>query len=109
MLVPHAPTLIAKAVELALDGNEGALKICINHLIPPLKSEALPVTLEGMVGTFTEQGAVILRAMAKGEIAPDQAATLIQALANQSRIVEVDELGRRLKALEERMTPDEVS
>lgn len=106
MLVPHAPTLIAKAVELALDGNEGALKICINHLIPPLKSEALPVTLEGMVGTFTEQGAVILRAMAKGEIAPDQAATLMQALATQARIVEVDEIERRVTAIEERIKPN---
>lgn len=34
----------------------GALKICLDRLLPSLKSKALPVTLEGIGGTFAEQG-----------------------------------------------------
>lgn len=102
MLVPHAPTLVSKAVELALGGNEAALRICIDRLLPPLKSEALPVTLESMGGRLSEQGAGILRAAGKGEISPDQAATLMQALARQTHIVEVDDIERRLTELEEK-------
>lgn len=107
LLVPHAPALIAKAVELALGGNETALRICIDRILPTLKSEMLPVTLEGIDGTLAEQGAGIVRAMAKGEITPDETATLLQALASQARIIEVDELQKRLTALEERVKPDD--
>jgi hypothetical protein len=41
--------------------------------------------------------------MAAGSLAPGQVAQLLGALAAQAKIVEVDELGSRLEALEKRL------
>ena len=38
LLEPHAPALIAKAVEMAKAGDATALRICLDRLIPPAKS-----------------------------------------------------------------------
>lgn len=37
LLEPHAPALVQKVVEKALNGDMQALKICIDRLIPPAK------------------------------------------------------------------------
>ena len=38
LLDPYAPMLVEKAVQMALEGNTTALKLCIDKLIPNLKS-----------------------------------------------------------------------
>jgi hypothetical protein len=100
LLVPHAPALVAKAVELALDGNEGALRICIDRLMPSLKAESLPVALEGVDGSLAEQGLAILRSMASGQIAADCGARMMQALQMQASIESTVQFEERLAALE---------
>lgn len=37
-LEPHAEALINKAVSMALDGDTTALKLCLERLIPSMKS-----------------------------------------------------------------------
>ena len=44
----------------------------------------------------------MLEALSGGEITPSQAATVMQAISAQARIVEVDELEQRVAALEEK-------
>lgn len=39
LLEPHAPQLVAKAVEPALAGDSSALRLCIDRLIPPAACE----------------------------------------------------------------------
>jgi hypothetical protein len=43
----------------------------------------------------------ILEALATEKITPDEAATMLQAIATQARIVEVDEIEKRVTALEQ--------
>lgn len=38
LLEPHAPALIEKAVELALAGDITALRLCLDRIIPPMRS-----------------------------------------------------------------------
>jgi len=38
LLQPHAPALIEKAVEMALDGDTTALKMCLDRIIPAMRS-----------------------------------------------------------------------
>jgi hypothetical protein len=51
LLRPHAPALVEKAVELALNGDLTALKLCLDRIMPPLKATpecvALPLSGEG--------------------------------------------------------------
>ena len=37
LLDARAPELMAKAIELALEGNMQALKLCIERILPPVK------------------------------------------------------------------------
>ncbi len=60
-----------------------------------------PVTLDEMEGALANQGRAVLSAMASGRLTPSEAATLMQALAAQGRIVEIEDLAQRLTALEE--------
>ena len=49
---------------------------------------------------MADQGKIVLARMVAGAITPEQASTIMQALSAQARIVEVDELERRVAALE---------
>lgn len=102
LLEPYAPKLLDKLVELALAGDGSALRICMDRLIPALKTRDEPVKLPGVGGTLLEQGRAVLAAVNEGTIGPDQAASLMQALSAQSNIVKVDDLERRVQALEEK-------
>jgi hypothetical protein len=101
LLEPHAPALIQKVVALAKKGDRAALRMCLDRLVPPLRATDQPVAIEGLNGSLTDQGRVILVAMGKGDLAPDVAVTLIQALGALAGVVKVDDLEKRLAAIEE--------
>ncbi|MGV0130345.1 DUF5681 domain-containing protein [Burkholderia gladioli] len=100
LLQPHAAALVSKAVELAKAGDTTALRICIDRCIPVMKAKDEPVDLPALTGSLAERGDAVLRAMAAGTITPDQANAVMQVLAAQVRIVEADELEKRISALE---------
>jgi hypothetical protein len=102
LLDPHAEDLVNKAKDMALGGDMTALRLCLERLVPPIKIKDEPVTVEGMDGSksLVEQGQAIINALAKGGVTPSEAATLMQSVSNQARILEVDELERRITTLE---------
>jgi len=100
LLLPNAARLVNKAVKLALAGDTTALRICMDRLIAPIKAKDSAVALGDLEGTLAEQGRTVLALISKGRITPDEASTLMQTLAAQARIVEVDDLERRVAALE---------
>ncbi len=94
--------MVAVLVERALGGDVGAARLLLERVIPPLRAaeEVAPVALPD--GTLTEKGAALLVAVAAGDLAPGQGAALLGAIGTLARVVEVDELERRLTALEAR-------
>jgi len=101
-LEAHMPDLLAKVVELAKKGDTQALKICIDRGLPAKKVIDELVDLgKPLDGTAAEQGRIVLQAVGDGRISPDQAASLMTSIAAQARVVEIDELERRLQALEQ--------
>jgi len=100
LLEPHAEELVAKVVEMAKAGDSTALRICIDRLIPPAKAREEPVSLPLGDGSLAEKGQAVLSALGEGAIAPDVATAILQGIAAQARIVEVDEIEKRLAALE---------
>lgn len=72
------------------------------YLHPKVKDSA--VVLEEFAGTISQRGDAVLAAMAAGRLSPSQAADVLAALTSQARIVELDELERRVAALEARKT-----
>lgn len=100
LLQPHAADLVKKAVELAKAGDTTALRICIDRCIPVVKAKDAPVDLPELTGTPTQQGEAVMRAMALGQITPDEANAVMQVITAQVRIIEADELEKRIAALE---------
>ena len=93
------PDIILKLVEQAKEGDTAAAKILLDRCVPSLKPEAMAINLP-VNGTLAEQGGEIIRATLSGHIPPDIGAQLITALANQSKIIEIDELTQRIEILE---------
>ncbi|MDD2367213.1 MAG: hypothetical protein PHN84_13720 [Desulfuromonadaceae bacterium] len=101
LLQPHAKDLLQKAVDLALDGDLQALRLCIDRLVPTLKATAEPAaTALPTTGTLSEQAAAVYQAATTGKIDGDQAQTMMSLITAQIKIKELSEMEERLTALE---------
>ena len=99
-LVPHGDKLIAKAVDLALKGDTQMLNLCLNKLLPTPKPVDRHVELPMLEGTLSQKGNAVIDNVASGTITPGEANLLLQALSAQARLVEIDDLLKRVEALE---------
>jgi hypothetical protein len=71
LLEPHAPELVEKAVELALEGDATALRMCLDRLIPSLPADSSPVVLGPVADNNpTKAGEAILAQAFSGTISP---------------------------------------
>jgi hypothetical protein len=97
----HLPQIIAQLVEKARGGDTQAARLLLERVLPPVKAVEATVMLELADGaSLTEQGESIVRAVAGGLLAPGQAGALLTGLGSIARLKEVDELTKRLEALE---------
>jgi hypothetical protein len=104
LLEGEAQGIARKAVEMALAGDGAALRLCLERVVPSLKSVAPPVCVDaGGANSLTGQARALLAAALTGEVAPDVAASLIGALGTTARVEEVESLRERLEALERAM------
>ena len=85
---------------MALAGDAAALRICIDRLIPAAKAKDDPVSLPDLPETLAGKGHAVIDALGEAKLTPDEAGTILQALATQARIVEADEIEKRVAALE---------
>jgi hypothetical protein len=90
----------AVLVKKAKEGDMQAIRIVAERMIPPLRAveSAVPVDLSG--ATLSEKGNAVLEAVAAGTLAPGQAAQILQGLGAMARVLETDELAKRIEALE---------
>ncbi len=103
MLEPYAEELIQRVVDMAKDGDMAALKLCLDRLCAPLRPTDRHIIIEGMADAkeLSEKGELVLVNIANGEITPSEAQHLMTAISSQARIIEVDELERRVSELEQ--------
>jgi hypothetical protein len=101
LITPHVPELLGKAIELAKGGDVNALRLLLDRSVPPLKqaSHARPFDL-GDGKQLADLGRAILKAVSTGDLTPDIGRELIDALSAQCKLIEVDEIMRRLEAIE---------
>ena len=101
LLDGEAEALTRKAIELALDGDLGAVRLCLERLIPARRSRVIQFDLPE---TSTVEDVVIaydavITAMADGEISPDEAATVAGVLESKRKAIETVELAEELNAM----------
>lgn len=92
----------AKLIALAKEGDLGAIRLVAERVCPPVKQAEAPVDVDLSGNTLTERALAVLTAMGEGRLAPGQASQLLQGLGALAKIIETDELEKRIKALEEK-------
>lgn len=102
LLEGEAENLARKAVEMALNGNPLALKLCLERILPPLKDRPIQLDLPKiaslpMAGQAMSQ---ILDLVSAGEVTPQEGHLLVSALSVYVKNQEIIELERRMRALE---------
>jgi hypothetical protein len=101
-LAVHGEDVSAVVVEAALNGDIQAAKLVLERLCPPLKPSTAPVTITLPDSpSIGDTARAIIEHAAQGKIPPDVAGQLVQSVAALARVLEIDELDRRLKALEQ--------
>jgi len=97
--------ITAKAVELALQGDGTALRLCIERICPPRKDA--PVTFNMPRITNASEAAqaagAIVEATAAGELTPLEAASVMALIETYRRTLEASEFESRLNRIEEAM------
>lgn len=105
-LAEHAPTIMKRMVELAEAGDPACIRMVMERLLPPLKASELPVQIAMQPeASLSDKAQTVLQAIVGGDVPPGQGSALLSAVAALARVVEVDELAKRVEALEAARQP----
>ena len=99
LLDGEAQILTRRAVELAIEGDPTALKLCLERILAPRRERVVRFDLPAI-----ESAADIARAMgavtAEGALTPGEAGALAQVVDVFVRAIDTSDFDRRLQALE---------
>ena len=100
----QAEELIQKCIQMALDGDSTAMRLCIERLVPPRKDRPVNLDLPQMecVEDTIKAMAVISSGVADGELTPSEGQVLSGMVENYRKAIETTELEERISNLEKR-------
>lgn len=94
------PEIIQVLAMKAREGDVGAARLLLERVVPALKPVEAPQALQIAEGDLSSQAKSIVALAASGEVALAQASQLVSALGTVAKLIEVDELLKRVDALE---------
>ena len=105
LLDGEAEALSRKAVELALEGDTTALRLCLERIAPPRKDAPVKFTLPEMATASDAARAVaaVIEAVSEGDLTPAEANAVAGLVEGFRRALETEDLARRMDALEQSM------
>lgn len=106
LLDGEAEQLTRKAIELALEGDIQALRICMDRIVPHRKGRPVTFQLPGISnsGDLSNVAMALLRSVAEGDVTPEEAVPASTIIEAARRAIETTELIERLDALEGKRT-----
>ena len=106
LIEKDSKAITRKAVEMALNGDTVALRLCIERICPPRKDSPITFTLPAMNSAedAAQAAGAILAAVASGEITPLEGAAVMALIEGYRKTIETADFETRLAALEEVMT-----
>jgi len=99
---PDAPAILQVMVAAAKGGDIQAARLILERIIPPIKPTEQAIELPLMGDSLAEMGRAVLAGISVGEVAPAQGSQLIASIGALSRLIQIDELERRITLLETR-------
>jgi hypothetical protein len=102
MLHDAAGRLTATAIDMALQGDPAALKLCMARILPPAKDTPIEFELPEIGGAYAASCTAtdILGRVASGAMTPTEGQAALALLETFSRICEMADIETRLAALE---------
>ena len=90
------------AISRALDGDMVALRLCMDRIAPPRKDASVAMVLPTVrtAADVVVASAAVLKAVAAGEITPDEAGRIMALLSAHRAILEANDHECRIAALE---------
>jgi translation elongation factor EF-Tu-like GTPase len=108
LLEGEAEQLTRKAIELALAGDITALRLCLERLLPPRRDRPVHLVLPPVenVKKISLTMAKVTAAISEGKITPTEGEALSNILTAHKDVLVAEDLERRVKDLERRMSSD---
>jgi hypothetical protein len=99
------PKIVKKLEQLALAGDVQAARTLMERALPPLRAQSARVVLPELAAAAnpTAQAALIVKAVAEGNLLPDEAGQLLAGIGQVARIAEIDQLEQRIQEMEEQL------
>ena len=104
LLDGEAELLMRTAVEQAVAGNVGALRLCLDRLVPLRRERTVAVALPPVetASDAVKAAGQVAALVGAGELTPSEGQALASVIEAQRRAIETEELERRVSALEGR-------
>jgi len=102
LLDGEAEALTRKAVEMAMEGDPTALRLCIERLSPPPKDAPVQFPIPQMDKSADAAGVMgaLVAAVAAGDLTPTQGERIAGIIEAWRKAIETTELAARIDALE---------
>ncbi|WDH33911.1 hypothetical protein PUP62_24225 [Pseudomonas chlororaphis] len=92
-----------KVLAAAKKGDMQACRLILERLVPPIKPTSEPVQFELDDADLPSAARSIMRAVAGGQLAPNQGKSLIDGLGAVARVIEVAELQKAIEELRQQI------
>jgi hypothetical protein len=102
LLEGEAEALTRRAIELALEGDTTALKLCLERIVPRRRSRSVAFDLPSIDRVEDLAGAIgsVLKEASCGRLLLDEAAALVGMMESKRKAMETIDLEKRLRELE---------
>ncbi|WP_337999543.1 DUF5681 domain-containing protein [Pseudomonas chlororaphis] len=102
-LAEGADAVTRKVLAAAKKGDMQACRLILERLVPPIKPTSEPVQFELDDADLPSAARSIMRAVAGGQLAPNQGKSLIDGLGAVARVIEVAELQKAIEELRQQI------
>lgn len=104
----EAEALTRRAIEMALEGDGPAMRLCLDRRCPLRTDRPVPFDLPPIetAADVTKATSAIVKAAASGEITPVEASEVAGILELHRRAIETHDASRRLGKIEARLGTD---
>lgn len=102
LLEGQGEALTQKAIDMAIEGDTTALRLCLDRVAPSRKDSPVSFDLPEIqtASDAADAARAILRAVADGEVTPQEASSVMAIVEQFRRTLETTELENRIAALE---------
>jgi Family of unknown function (DUF5681) len=99
----EAEAVMQKLITLAKMGHDGAMRLCVERMMPPRRERPVPLPLPRIEtdADARRASADVIEALAEGEVTPKEAEQLLRTIAGAAVILQSSEIVARLSRIEQ--------